>query len=69
MPELIVLVIVGSIVWIGFDAHAAGRSWGSIIGWVLGALLVWIVAFPWYLVNRRTYARLQDEEERGGRAS
>jgi hypothetical protein len=54
--ELIVLVIIGSIVWIGCDAYHAGRSWGSVLGWVVGAVLLWLVVFPCYLVNRRTYA-------------
>jgi hypothetical protein len=61
MPELIVLVILGSIVWIGFDAYHAGRSGGSVFWWVVGAVLLWIVVFPWYLVNRQTFKRMNPD--------
>ena len=56
MYGLLLFVMVGAVVWMAADAYHAGRSWGSIISWVLGALLVWLLVFPWYLVNRRTYA-------------
>ncbi len=55
MTVLLVLVILGTIMWMAADAHYAGRSWGSIAGWVLGAVLLWIVAFPCYLVSRRHF--------------
>ena len=55
MYGLLLFVMVGAVVWMAADAYHAGRSWGSIISWVLGALLVWLLVFPWYLVNRRTY--------------
>jgi uncharacterized membrane protein len=61
MYAVIVLVVVGSTIWMGFDAYHAGRSWGSVIGWVVGALLVWIVAFPWYLVDRKRFAKAVDK--------
>jgi hypothetical protein len=62
--ELIVLVIIGSIVWIGCDAYHAGRSWGSVLGWVAGAVLLWLVVFPCYLVARKHF----DETERDGQS-
>jgi 4-amino-4-deoxy-L-arabinose transferase-like glycosyltransferase len=57
---LLVLVIVGTIVWMAADAYYAGRSWGSIISWVLGALLVWLLVFPWYLAARRHFDEATD---------
>lgn len=65
---LLVLVIIGTIVWMGVDAYHAGRSWGSIAGWVLGAVLLWIVAFPCYLVSRRHFDEATDLDDDGQRA-
>ncbi len=39
MYGLLLFVMVGAVVWMAADAYHAGRSWGSIISWVLGALL------------------------------
>jgi hypothetical protein len=49
MAALIVLVVIGTAIWVGFDAPARGLSWT----WALGCLALWIVAFPWYLVERQ----------------
>lgn len=52
------LVSVGSAIWIGVDQPRVRRRYGAsrvgtmATGWVLGALLVWILAVPWYLVRR-----------------
>lgn len=50
--ELIVLLVIGSAIWVFFDAPNHGES----RTWALGFLLLWIVAFPWYLAvrSRRT---------------
>ena len=48
MAELIVLVVVGTSIWVFFDAPAQGLS----RTWALGCLALWIVAFPWYLSER-----------------
>src|SRR5215207_8790878 len=45
---LIFLVVVGTSIWVFFDAPARSLSWT----WGLGCLALWIVAFPWYLVER-----------------
>jgi hypothetical protein len=58
---LILLVVVGSTIWVGFDASK--REWGSGSGtprWVLGCILLWLVVFPIYLV-KRTRVPLKDE--------
>jgi 4-amino-4-deoxy-L-arabinose transferase-like glycosyltransferase len=46
--ELIFVGVIASAVWVFIDAPARGLSWT----WGLGVLAVWIVAFPWYLVER-----------------
>ena len=50
---LILLVVVGTTIWIGIDASK--RDWGDGSGtatWVIGCLLLWIVVFPMYLYKR-----------------
>ncbi len=46
--ELILLVVIGTSIWVFVDAPARGLSWT----WGLGCLALWIVAFPWYLAVR-----------------
>jgi hypothetical protein len=41
-----------SSMWVFFDAQKKGVP--KPLRWVLGALLLWIVVFPWYLARRRT---------------
>jgi hypothetical protein len=59
MIGLLLLFVIGSTVWVGFDA--AGRDFSSTAkwvmargaaGWVVGCLLLWIVFFPAYLAQR-----------------
>ncbi len=55
MVELILLVVVGTSIWVAFDAPQHGESWT----WGLGCLALWIIAFPWYLsVRSRARANL-----------
>ena len=48
LGSLILLIVIGTSVWVFFDAPSHGLS----RTWALGALALWIVAFPWYLVER-----------------
>lgn len=56
MVELMVLVFVGTTIWVGVDA--SGRDWSrdrfanSPTKWVIGMLLLWIIVFPVYLARR-----------------
>jgi hypothetical protein len=60
MFGFVLLLVVGSAIFVGFDAHQIGARKGlvkgvadmSALGWVLGCLLLWIVAFPLYLAKR-----------------
>jgi hypothetical protein len=48
MAGIVLLVMLGTSGWVFFDAPTRDLSrW-----WSLGCLLLWVVAFPWYLVNR-----------------
>lgn len=50
-------IALGSIVWIGFDASKrdfsdsrfANKTWQ----WVVGAIFLWLLVVPLYLVRRR----------------
>lgn len=56
MERWVWLVIVLSTIWLGIDASR--RDWSDVAfarstaHWVAGSLLLWIVAFPLYLVYR-----------------
>jgi hypothetical protein len=57
---LLVLMVIGTTVWVGFDssAHKVSMSSKKLYApgtgtmWVICCLLLWIVTFPWYLVRR-----------------
>ncbi len=56
MEAVLLLVIVGTTIWVGVDA--SHRDWSghgfanATWKWVVGSLLLWIVAFPVYLAQR-----------------
>ena len=58
--ELLLLLWLGTSIWVGFDAKAIGARRGVLdglanmgpLGWFLSSLLLWIVAFPLYLASR-----------------
>ncbi len=61
---LILLAIVGTSIWVLFDAKQIGVKKGQMkggvvdngpVGWFFGSLLLWIVVFPLYLVKRSEY--------------
>ncbi len=65
MLALLILVLLGSTVWVGFDAQ--GRDWSDNnmargpYAWVLGCLILWILFFPAYLVQRNRVPFKDDE--------
>jgi len=56
MGPLVLLVVVATTIWVGFDAQARDFSHNSLGSgtsqWVLGTLLLWLIVFPIYLVAR-----------------
>lgn len=63
---VVVLVVIGTTIWVGFDAAANQVSTSSkhpyeqntgAVAWVLGCILVWIVVFPVYLYRRSQTVR------------
>jgi hypothetical protein len=57
MTALLALLVIGTTIWVGFDAN--DRDWTNEPfckgpwQWMLASLLLWIVVFPIYLVKRR----------------
>jgi hypothetical protein len=55
---LIWVVVIGSSIWVGIDASQIGARRGPRFfdmgpaGWLFATLLIWIIAFPAYLVMR-----------------
>jgi 4-amino-4-deoxy-L-arabinose transferase-like glycosyltransferase len=48
MAGVVAFLLVGTAVWVFFDAPERSLTrW-----WSLGVVALWAVAFPWYLVNR-----------------
>lgn len=62
MGIIIVLLVVGTSVWVWMDARAIGARQGIIRGlgnmwpfqWFLCCLFLWIIGFPLYLAKRGT---------------
>ncbi len=59
MIGLLLLIVIASAVWVGFDSSGrdfiTGKRWVMAkgpVGWVLGCLLLWIIFFPAYLALR-----------------
>jgi hypothetical protein len=56
MIAVLLLVVVASSIWVGFDS--TGRDWSenrlthNPFEWFIGCLLLWIILFPAYLAQR-----------------
>ncbi len=55
--EVFLLIILGTSVWMAFDAHQIGYDKKGVkgmgpVGWLFAGLLLWIITFPLYLVSR-----------------
>ena len=61
--SLMLLVVIGTSIWVFFDARAIGVKKGQVSGfadmgptsWFFATLLLWIIGFPLYLANRGTF--------------
>lgn len=69
MDVFILLVIIGTSIWVFFDAKSIGLKKGQVKGladlgpggWLVGSLLLWIVVFPLYLVKRGEFKRINQK--------
>src|SRR5688572_26315386 len=67
MAGLVFLIVLGTSIWVLVDANSLGfgkrqMQKGKVDAspwvWFLGCLALWIVVFPFYLVKRGRYKRL-----------
>jgi hypothetical protein len=64
------LLVIGSSIWVFFDATTIGVKKGQVSGvadmspggWLLGCLLLWIIAFPLYLSKRSEFKRINSRD-------
>lgn len=69
MGELFLIVIIGTAIWVYFDAKSIGVRKGQLSGivdmgpggWFAVTLLLWIIGFPAYVANRGKYKKLNDK--------
>ena len=73
------LVVIGCAVWVAVDASRLGARRGRLgggtldmgpVSWFFATLLIWLIAFPCYLINRPKLVAARQYEEwalhRGG---
>jgi len=60
METVIIIIVIGTSIWVAVDATTIGVKKGQIkgvadmgpAGWFFACLLLWIIAFPFYLAKR-----------------
>jgi hypothetical protein len=61
------LLVIGTSIWVGFDAHQLGVKRGilgggftdmGVAGWTIGVFGLWIIGFPAYMATRPRYVAL-----------
>lgn len=70
MGSFIWLIVIGTSIWVLFDAKSIGVKKGQIEGianmgpwgWFFVCLLLWIIGFPAYLVKRGEYKRINSSQ-------
>lgn len=64
MADAVLLIVLGTSIWVFFDAKSIGIKSGllgdgfldmGVTGWVFSCVSLWLIAFPAYLVQRRNY--------------
>ena len=69
MNEIVLLVVVGTSIWVLFDAKSIGVKKGQVkgvcdmgvAGWFFACLLLWIISFPAYLAKRPELKRINQK--------
>lgn len=70
MDYLLLLIIIGTSIWVYFDAKSIGVKKGQIegianmgpVGWFFVCLLLWIIGFPVYLAKRGEFKRINSSK-------
>jgi len=69
MEQFLLIVYVITSLWVIFDAKTIGIKRGQIKGlggmgpwgWFFSCLLLWIVAFPFYLAKRPEFKQINEK--------
>jgi len=69
MYNTILLLILATAIWVGFDAHSIGVKRGQVKGlanmgpwgWFFATLFIWIMGFPLYLANRNKFKIINEK--------
>ena len=67
--ELLFIVVIGTAIWVYFDAKTIGVQPGQIKGlanmgplsWALATFGIWIIAFPLYIAKRGEFKRINNK--------
>lgn len=71
---IVLLAVIATTIWVGIDGQQLGVRRGglpgssldmSVASWVICCLLLWIVAFPCYLVARGKYVAMRSNQPYG----
>lgn len=70
MESIVILVVIGTSIWVLCDAISIGVKKGQVkgfgdmgpVGWFFACLLLWIVGFPLYLAKRSEFKIAQQRE-------
>ncbi|MGV8057303.1 MAG: SHOCT domain-containing protein [Smithellaceae bacterium] len=70
MGYVIWLIVIGTSIWVLFDAKSIGVKKGQIKGianmgpwgWFFVCLLLWIIGFPVYLAKRGEFKRINSSQ-------
>lgn len=73
MNSFVWIVVIVSSIWVYFDARSIGARKDLVpgffnlgpLGWALCCLLIWIIAFPAYLIKRDTIKQAANGDESG----
>jgi hypothetical protein len=69
MGTIMLLVILGTSIWVFFDARSIGVKKGMVKGlanmgpwgWFFVTLFLWIIGFPAYLAMRGKYKKINQQ--------
>ena len=75
MGSIVLLIVIGTSIWVLFDAKSIGVKKGQIKGianmgpwgWFLSCLGLWIIGFPLYLAKREEYKKINSANDSNNR--
>lgn len=76
MGYIVLLVVIGTSIWVLIDAQSIGVRKGLVtgvadmgpVGWFIACLGIWILAFPFYLAKRDEFKQANLQDPQAGRS-